>query len=113
MMNAAFTVILRFLGVGAVNTGLTFLLYQALLFLFPYPIAFSISFAASVAFGAYMNSRMVFRSSLTIPSAGRFLAVCLVNYGLSVLLVTSLIEKVGVHERIAPVLAVAVMLPLS
>ena len=62
----------RFGGVGALDTALTFVLYQVLLLLLPYWLAYTLSFAAGIAFAVLVNARFVFEIGLGPRSAVRF-----------------------------------------
>ena len=103
----------RFVGVGALNTLLTFLLYQALLFAVPYQVAYTLSFAAGIVFSAVVNARVTFGTTLTARTGLRFAAFYLFNYGLGLALLTVLVEFGGISPVIAPVLAIVLLLPVS
>jgi putative flippase GtrA len=103
----------RFLGVGALNSLLTFVIYQALLFLAPYRVAYTLSFALGIAFAAVMNARVVFGTRLTARAVLRFVAFYLANYALGLLVIVLLVERLGVSPVLAPLAAIVVLLPLS
>ncbi|MEA2985764.1 MAG: hypothetical protein QOD94_2018 [Alphaproteobacteria bacterium] len=103
----------RFIGAGAINTLATFLLYQMLLFLVPYKVAYTLSFAAGILLSAVFNSRLVFRTTLNWRALLRFTTVTLVTYVIGLNLVVVLIENLGVPPAIAPLFVVVLLLPLS
>jgi putative flippase GtrA len=103
----------RFLGVGAANTLLSFAVYQGLLFLVPYRVAYTLSFVLTLAFTAVMNARLVFGTRLTARAAVRYAVFYLASYALGLLVVVLLVEGLGVSAVLAPLAAVAVLLPVS
>jgi len=104
---------MRFVGVGAANALLTLLLYQILLFVVSYAVAYTLSFAAGIVFAAVANARVVFATRLTWWTALRFTIAYLVLYGLGLGVTIALVELAHVPERIAPVLTAALLVPIS
>ena len=102
-----------FVTVGAVNTVLTFLLYELLNLFMPYWLAFTLSFAAGIVFSLSANAGLVFGQRVTAKSAAYFLAFYLLSYAISLGIVTFLVEGLGVSSVIAPLGAIAVMVPIN
>lgn len=104
---------LRFLLAGGLNTGLTLVLYWLLLKVTSYSMAYTFSFAAGIVSSFALNTYFVFKVSWDWKKFLAFPSVHFVNYlaGLSALWV--LIHKIGVDQRLAPVLAIVVTLPLN
>jgi putative flippase GtrA len=105
--------LVRFIGMGATNTILTFVLYEALIFIIPYQVAYTISFVAGVAFAAAANSRLVFRIRLTWQTGIRFIIFYVSSYLVGLCLIVVAVEKFGLSELMAPFLVVAIMLPIN
>jgi putative flippase GtrA len=103
----------RFVGVGVANTITTFLFYEILLLLFPYPTAYTISFVTGVVFAAIANSRLVFRVRLESTNSIRFIVFYVSSYLIGLLLIVVAVERLGLPAPIAPFLVVAVMLPVN
>jgi putative flippase GtrA len=103
----------RFVGVGAANTILTFVLYEILILYLPYSVGYTISFVAGIAFAALANSRLVFRIRLESRNTIRFIVFYVSSYFLGLFLMVVAVEKLGLPVAIAPFFLVAVMLPFN
>lgn len=99
--------------VGALNTVMTFLLYQLVLFVAPYWLAYSLSFMAGLAFSLIMNARVVFGRAITAGLAGRYVAFYAASFLAGLGMVTGLIHWLGVPPRLAPIGAVVVLVSLN
>ncbi|MCP3982079.1 MAG: GtrA family protein [bacterium] len=105
--------IVRFVIVGGVNTGLTQLLYMGLLFVMSYTASYTVSYVAGIFLSYWLNSRYVFRQPLQWSKALQFPLVYLAQYVLGVALLYVMIEWLGVHEMIAPLPVVALIVPVT
>ena len=103
------TQISRFVVVGALTTVGTFLLYQLLILALPYWLAFTLSYAAGIAFSFAMNSAVVFKVEMALVGAIRYVFVYLASYGLSLVLLIMAIEWLGMSEVWAPIPVIAIM----
>ena len=104
---------LRFLIAGGINTLLTYLIYLAILPFASYWIAFSISFAIGVVIAYGLNAAFVFRTALSFTKMARFPAIYLLQYAAGLLLLRILVGGFGVDERVAPLINIAVLTPLT
>lgn len=104
---------LRFLAAGALNTGLTYLLYLLLLLALPYRLAYTGSYAAGIVISYALNTWYVFREPWSWKKLMAFPAVYAVQYLLGLLVITALVEWVSIPARYAPLLAVVVTLPAT
>lgn len=102
----------RFVIAGALNTGLTYVLYLALLQFMPYGAAYSVTYLAGMALGYALNAYLVFKARPTAKSAAMYPFVYVLNYLLGLCLLYALVEIVAVPREIAPLLVVAVTLPV-
>jgi putative flippase GtrA len=103
----------RFIAVGALNTGITYLLYLALLRIVPYMVAYTVVFLIGIVISYYLNAKMVFRASMTVHSALTYPAVYLVQYVLGVSLLYLLVSRFRVAKEIASLVVVAVSVPVT
>ena len=104
----------RFIGVGAVNTVLTFALYQVLLLLLmPYWLAYTLSFAAGIVFAALVNARFVFDIGLGLGNAFRFALFYLASYVLGLVLLSLFVSELGISAAFAAFLVIPFMLPIN
>lgn len=105
--------VIRFLGAGAANTVLGFLIYEILILFIPYPIGYTISFLFSIAFAAIVYSRFVFGLAFGLGALFRFFAFYLLYYVAGLSLLTLLVKYFRVHAAVAPLIVIVVLLPLS
>ena len=101
--------VIGFAGVGGLTTVGTFILYQLLILLLAYWLAFSIAFAAGIAFSFAMNSRFVFQVEMASGRAVKYVLVYLASYALSLTLLALAIEWLGMSEVWAPIPVIAIM----
>lgn len=104
---------IRYLVSGAANSVLTFALYQLLIIIVPYQLAYTLSFVAGIAFAARVNAQYVFSSRLTSNTALRFGAFYLLLYVFGLSITVALIEYLDFHERLAPLATVVLLLPVG
>lgn len=104
---------LRFLIGGALNTVLTYLLYLAMLNTLGYILAFSLSFVLGIIFAFVIYSSCVFRSPFTWSKFFQYPVIYALQYVMGLLLLTILIEYFALDERIAPIVNVIVLTPLT
>lgn len=103
----------RFVGVGALNSLATFVLYQVLLLAIPYWLAFTVSFAAGLVFGLVAGARVVFNRRINPVSAMVFALYYVFSYLFSLLMLMVLVDQWGISARLAPLIVIAVMVPLN
>jgi putative flippase GtrA len=102
----------RFIIAGGVNTGLTYALYLALLHVLPYLLAYVVTYAAGIVIGYLLNALWVFRRSPTMRTAATYPLVYLANLALGMALLACLVEILGVPREWAPLIVLAVTVPL-
>jgi putative flippase GtrA len=102
-----------FLAVGAINTILTLLLYEALILVIPYWLAYTLSFAAGIAFALFANAALVFGRPVTYATAVPFVLFYLTSYAAGLGIVVLLVEGLRIPAGLAPLGAVAVMIPIN
>jgi putative flippase GtrA len=103
----------RFALVGAGRTILSFLLYLALMSVAPYWLAFTLSFAITITFSAFVNGRYVFLVALTPRSYLLYVGLYLLNYLVSLALLVLVVELLGVSKRLAPIPVIICIFPIS
>ncbi len=103
----------RFAVVNAANTVLYWGLYLALLLVAPYMVANVASLVVAVVVAYWLNARYAFRVRMTAKALAGFLAGQGVTILLRIALVWAMVEGVGVDERLAPPVAVALALPVA
>jgi putative flippase GtrA len=103
----------RFLLAGGVNTALSYGIYLLFLLLFPYKIAYTISFLAGIALSYWLTSRFVFQRGLSLRSALRYPLIYLFQYVMGLIILTLLVEQFHMKARWAPVIVVVCTIPLT
>lgn len=102
-----------FLAVGAVNTMLTFLLYEALILVMPYWLAYTLCFPAGIAFLLFANAGLVFGRAVTAASTALYVLLYLATYAAGLGVVMVLVEVIRIPPEYAPLGAIAVMTPIN
>lgn len=105
--------LLRFVAAGAVNTGLSLLVYQAALFVMPHVPAYVLSYVAGIVMAYLLYSRQVFDAPLATSRFAAFALFYSISLVLGATLNAWLIEQLGVAERLAIFATIAVMLPVN
>lgn len=106
-------VFFRFLVGGVLNTGITYLLYLSLLQLVSYQVAYTVAFILGIVISYGLNAKFVFRVGITTDSLIRFPIVYLAQYVLGLVLVTTLVEFLGIPAWLAPLFVILVTVPLT
>ncbi len=104
---------LRFVAVGALNTALTYGTYVALVHFVHYQLAYAIAYSAGVVLQFLMHSRFVFRVPLRWSSLLGYPPIHVLLYGFGALLLHVLVARLGMDARLAPLLVIALSVPLS
>jgi putative flippase GtrA len=99
--------------VGAVNSGLTYLVYLTLLRGISYRWAYSLSYVAGIFLAFGLNSLFVFRVPLRWRKLLPYPSVYLVQYLLGLCVVYAGVELLGWDERLMPILVLVVTVPVS
>lgn len=103
----------RFVVAGAVNSGVTYLAYLALLKWFSYRWAFSLSYVAGILLSFVLSSRFVFRVPLSWRNLVRYPAVYVLQYLLGYAVIYVAVGRVGLDPRLGPLAVLAVTVPVS
>jgi putative flippase GtrA len=92
-----------FVAAGLVNTGLTFVVYEVLLLVTNYRLAYAAAFVVGLVAATMMNVRMVFGKALTLNSLSRYGLYYCGYCALSLIVATVAVEDFGVPAAWAPV----------
>jgi putative flippase GtrA len=98
---------------GALNTGVTYLIYLTLHLVLSYQVAYLLAYAAGVVFSYVFNSSIVFHRSMSWRGLLAFPAVYVVQYLVSAGVLALFVESFGVPAWWAPLLVSFLMLPLT
>ena len=103
----------RFLVSGGFNTAVTYGLYLLLLNGLSYKTSYTIAYVAGIALAYSLNRYFVFKSHQGIKSVALFPLVYLAQYLASLLILWVWVEKLGLDSRVAPLIAIAITVPLT
>lgn len=104
---------IRFILAGGANTAITYLVYLALLNVFGYLISFTFSFATGVVFAFIAYSKFVFYQSYNWKRLPQYSLLYVMQYVMGLALLFILVSKLGLDERIAPIINVIVLTPIT
>jgi putative flippase GtrA len=102
-----------FLAVGAVNTMLTVLLYEVLILVMPYWLAYMLCFPVGIAFLLFANASLVFGRTVTAASAISFVLFYLVSYAAGFGVIIVLVGVMRIPPGLAPFGSIAIMTPFN
>lgn len=105
--------VVRFVIGGGVNTLLSYVIYWLLLLWLSYPYAYTISYGATILTGFAINTYFVFHTEWSWRKLAAFPLVQILNYGLGLATVTISVRYLGIDARWAPIVATAVVLPVT
>ena len=103
----------RFLIAGGLNSLATYLFYLALLLAVPYAWAYSLSYSAGIVLSFVLNSLFVFRVPLRWRKLLPYPSVYLAQYLLGLGVIYAGVELLRWDERLMPLAALAVTVPVS
>ncbi|RMR16532.1 Membrane protein, partial [Pseudomonas syringae pv. persicae] len=118
MMNQAVSKFLkqdfaRFLMSGGFNTALTYGIYLVLLMFLSYNISYTISYVTGILLAYVLNRFFVFKSHQGLRSVILLPLIYAIQYGLSLVILWCWVEKLQFDERLAPLAAIALTLPVT
>lgn len=103
----------RYVLVGISNTALTYLTYVLMLFLFSYNISYAISYVSGVFYAYFLNSKFVFKTSLSIKKFIKFPLVYVVQFLINWIFLFMFVEKLELSQIYAPIIVTIISLPIS
>ena len=102
----------RFVIVGILNTGISYLFYLGFLLLMPYIWAYTLTYAFGIFLGYLLNTLWVFK----VPPRLYTLATYPLTYGLNYIFGVSIlwffVEILNLPKEIAPLIVVAISVPV-
>jgi putative flippase GtrA len=105
--------VVMFILLGGVNTVLTQLLYMALLFVIPYGVSYTITYAVGIPLAYWLNSTIVFKSAMSWQKFIQYPSVYVVQYVLGMVLMYVFIELVSIPKMVAPIPIMALLIPIT
>ncbi|MEO7432124.1 MAG: GtrA family protein [Dokdonella sp.] len=105
--------VLRFLIMGGVNTATTYALSLLLMHWMRYEFAYSIGYVAGIVMAYALSTTFVFRRPMRARSAARFPLVYVLQFVLSIALLHTAVDVIGVPRWLALGLSIAVTMPIT
>jgi putative flippase GtrA len=105
--------IVRFVFMGGVNTGLTWLLYLVLNLVVSYQVSFTLSYVAGIVLSYVLNARYVFDTKMSLSTFLQFPVVYVVQYMLNIAMMYGLVELARCPESLAPLVVTAITVPVT
>lgn len=103
----------RFLMSGGVNTALTYGLYLALLMILPYMYSYTIAYVSGIILSYLLNRFFVFKDHRGIKSALLLPVIYAGQYALSLIIIWTWVEWLGLNQKFAPLIAIALTVPAT
>ncbi|KPB76666.1 Uncharacterized protein AC505_3218 [Pseudomonas syringae pv. maculicola] len=103
----------RFLMSGGFNTALTYGIYLVLLMFLSYKISYTISYVTGILLAYVLNRFFVFKSHQGLRSVVLLPLIYAIQYGLSLVILWCWVEKLQLDERLAPLAAIFLTLPVT
>ena len=98
---------------GGANTVLTYGLYLVFNLFLHFQVAYTASYVVGIIFSYFYNSLVVFKSPLSYVKFALFPVVYLVQYFLSIVLLSFFVQRLQVSEALAPIIVFIIVTPLT
>lgn len=110
---ASSSAFVRFLLVGAANTGLTWAVYLALVPVLPYLAAYSAAYVLGIVIGYLLNAAFVFRVPLSWRGLAAMPLVYVAQFVIGSAVLWLVVEEGRIDRRVALAVSLAVSVPLT
>jgi len=104
---------ISFLFAGGLNTLISYGIYFALLNVMGYRIAFSITFCFGIFIAYYLNTRFVFGTPFSWRNLVQYPLIYFFQYIAGLLLLMFLVDILEIDNRLAPLINVILLTPLT
>lgn len=105
--------VLRFLGAGAGNTVVTYLLYLGLIRVINYNIAYAICYVVGIVFSYWLNLRFVFKTSGSLTKFVLYPVVYLMQFLFGILILNLIVQQLHMPKEYAPIAIIFLTLPVT
>ena len=108
-----FSQFIKFVGVGGINTVVTYLLYLLLLYILSYQVSYTIAYVFGIGLSYWLNLKFVFQEKSSKRKIVLFPLVYLVQYSIGMFILYIAIDKFDIPVELAPILVVLITVPLT
>lgn len=98
---------------GFLNTLLTYGIYLLLNMYMSYQKSYVIAYISGIIFSYLFNAHVVFNVKKSWKGLMAYPLVYLLQYALGALLLSLMVEKLGIPEKLAPLLIIVLLLPVT
>ncbi|WP_259674621.1 GtrA family protein [Pseudomonas fluorescens] len=102
-----------FLAGGCLNTLLTYGIYLLLNMYISYQKSYIIAYISGIVFSYLFNAQIVFNVKKSWKGLMAYPLVYLLQYILAALLLSLMVERLGIAKEIAPLLIIVLLLPVT
>jgi len=103
----------KFIGVGGINTAITYLLYLLLLLFLNYQVSYTISYIFGIYLSYWLNLKFVFNEKSSRKKMLLFPLVYIVQYLLGIFILYIVIDKFDFPKEIGPIIVVIITIPFT
>ncbi len=103
----------KFVGVGSINTIVTYVLYLLLLLTANYRVSYTIAYLFGIGLSYWLNLKFVFQAKGSKKKIVLFPLVYFVQYVFGMLILYVAIDTFNISEKIAPILVIILTVPLT
>ena len=105
--------LVRFVGVGGLNTFVTYILYLLLILIVNYQVAYTITYIVGIFLAYWLSLKIVFQTKSTKKKLFLFPFVYLFQYIFGLLIMYVLIEILGLNQFFAPLVVAICSIPIT
>ena len=105
--------LVRFVGVGGLNTFVTYILYLLLILIVNYQVAYTITYIVGIFLAYWLSLKIVFQTKSTKKKLFLFPFVYLFQYIFGLLVMYVLIEMLGLNQFLAPLIVTICSIPIT
>ncbi len=103
----------KFVGVGSINTIVTYMLYLLLLLVATYQVSYTITYIFGIGLAYWLNLKFVFNEKSTKRKIVLYPLVYIVQYAFGMIILHIAINTYSLPKEIAPILVIVLTIPLT
>jgi len=104
---------IKFIGVGGLNTIITYLFYLLLLPLFDYTISYTITYIFGIGFSYWLNLKFVFYENSSVRKIIIFPLVYVIQYIIGIAVLYFAVDYFKLPKELGPLLIIVLTIPVT